>query len=84
MCQGVTEAIWVDKRVKDILNAPYFHVVFTVPQQLQPLIYQNQKLLYGLMYKAVAETLLELSWDKKYLGAQIGVFVNRKSGHIVI
>ncbi|MCL5289725.1 MAG: IS91 family transposase [Bacillota bacterium] len=74
MCQGVTEAIWVDKRVKDILNAPYFHVVFTVPQQLQPLIYQNQKLLYGLMYKAVAETLLELSWDKKYLGAQIGFF----------
>lgn len=74
LCQGVTKAIWVDKRVKDILNAPYFHVVFTVPQQLQPLIYQNQKLLYGLMYKAVAETLLELSKDKKYLGAQIGFF----------
>ncbi|MEW6536930.1 MAG: transposase zinc-binding domain-containing protein, partial [Candidatus Auribacterota bacterium] len=74
LCQGVTKAIWVDQRSKDILNAPYFHVVFTVPQQLHPLIYQNQGLLYDLMYKAVAETLLELSKDKKYLGAQIGFF----------
>lgn len=74
MCQGVNKAIWVENRSKDILNAPYFHVVFTMPQQLQPLIYQNQELLYGLMYKAVAETLQELSQDKKYLGAQIGFF----------
>jgi len=65
MCQGINKAIWVDKRIKDILNAPYFHVVFTVPQELHPLIYQNQELLYGLMYKAVAETLFELSRDKK-------------------
>lgn len=74
MCQGVNKAIWVDKRSKDILNAPYFHLVFTMPQQLHSLIYQNQELLYGLMYKVAAETLLELSWDKKYLGAQIGFF----------
>jgi len=73
-CQGVNKAIWVDKRSQDILNAPYFHVVFTMPQELQPLIYQNQKLLYDLMYKASAQTLLELSRDKKYLGAQIGFF----------
>jgi hypothetical protein len=64
----------VDQRRKDILDAPYFHVVFTVPQQLQPLINQNQELLYGLMYKAVAGTLAELSQDKKYLGAQAGFF----------
>lgn len=74
LCQGVTKAVWVDARSKDILNAPYFHAVFTVPQELQSLIYQNQKLLYGLMYKAVAEILAELSNDKKYLGAQIGFF----------
>jgi len=74
LCQGVTKAVWVDQRSKDILNAPYFHVVFTVPQQLHPLIYQNQELLYGLMYKAVAQTLFELSRDTKYLGAQIGFF----------
>lgn len=74
MCQGINKVIWVDKRSKDILNAPYFHVVFTVPQELQPLIYQNQERLYGLMYKAVAETLFELARDNKYLGAQIGFF----------
>lgn len=73
-CQGINKAVWVDKRSSDILNAPYFHVVFTMPQELQPLIYQNQELLYGLMYKAVAETLSELSQDTKYLGAQIGFF----------
>ena len=74
LCQGINKAVWVDARSKDILNAPYFHVVFTVPSQLQPLIYQNQELLYGLLYKAVAQTLAELSQDTKYLGAQIGFF----------
>jgi hypothetical protein len=74
LCQGVNKAVWVDKRKKDILNAPYFHVVFTMPEQLQMIIYHNQTLLYTLMYKAVAETLTELSQDKTYLGAQIGFF----------
>ncbi|MBW1976276.1 MAG: IS91 family transposase [Deltaproteobacteria bacterium] len=74
LCQGVNKAVWVDKRSKDILSAPYFHLVFTVPQELQPLIYQNQELLYSLMYKAVAQTLTELSQDTKYLGAQVGFF----------
>lgn len=72
MCQGVNKEIWVDQRKKDILNAPYFHVVFTMPEQLKLLIYHNQQLLYDLMFRAVAETLTELSADKKYLGAQIG------------
>jgi hypothetical protein len=72
LCQGVNKEIWVDQRRKEILNAPYFHVVFTMPKQLHMIIYQNQKLLYTLMYKAVAETLTELAQDDKYLGAQIG------------
>jgi hypothetical protein len=72
MCQGLTNAVWVDRRSRDILNAPYFHVVFTMPQELHTLIYQNQRLLYSLFYRAVAETLQELSWDEKYLGAQAG------------
>jgi len=72
MCQGVAKAVWVDKQQNNIVDAPYFHVVFTVPEQLQGFIYQNQKLLYTLMYQAVSQTLLELAWDKKYLGAQIG------------
>jgi hypothetical protein len=74
MCQGVNKEVWVDNRKKDILNAPYFHVVFTMPEQLHMVIYHNQKLLYDLMYKCVAETLTELSNDKKHLGAQIGFF----------
>lgn len=73
-CQGVAKAIWVEQRTRDILNAPYFHVVFTLPSQLHTLVYQNQELLYGLMYRAVAGTLAELSGDPKYLGAQIGFF----------
>lgn len=73
-CQGVNNAVWVDARSKDILNAPYFHVVFTMPQELHSLIYQNQELLYALMYQAVNQTLFELSQDKKYLGAQPGFF----------
>lgn len=74
LCQGIKKDIWVDKRSKDILHAPYFHTVFTMPKELQQLIYQNQELLYNLMYKAVAQTLQELSQDEKYLGAQIGFF----------
>ena len=73
-CQGLTKAKWIDKRNEDILHAPYFHVVFTMPQELHSVIYQNQELLYHLMYKAVAQTLLELAADDKYLGAQIGFF----------
>lgn len=74
LCQAVTKAVWVDQRCEDVLDAPYFHVVFTVPQQLHSLIYHNQKLLYDLMYKAVSETLAALSQDPKYLGAQPGFF----------
>ena len=72
ICQGLQRAVWVDKRTEDILDAPYFHVVFTLPKELHSLIYQNQRQLYKLMYKAVSETLSELSRDTKYIGAQIG------------
>lgn len=72
MCQAVTKEKWIDKRREDVLEAPYFHVVFTVPEELNIIIYHNQRLLYELMYKAASETLSELSSDKKYLGASIG------------
>ena len=74
MCQEITKVVWVDQRRQDILNAPYFHLVFTLPQELHPLILQNQKLLYALLYKVAAETLHELSADETYLGTQIGFF----------
>jgi len=73
-CQGINKTVWIDKQTQNVLDAPYFHLVFTVPEQLHSLIYQNQKLLYNLMYKAVAQTCSELSKDEKYLGAQVGFF----------
>ena len=72
-CQAVLKEVWVDKRREEVIDAPYFHVVFTLPHELNPLIYCNQKLLYGLLHRCCAETLLELSSDKKYLGATPGI-----------
>ena len=72
-CQAVLKEVWVDARRAEVIDAPYFHVVFTLPHELDPLIYCNQKLLYGLFHRCCAETLLELSADKKYLGALPGV-----------
>ena len=72
-CQAVLKEIWVDKRRAEVIDTPYFHVVFTLPHELNSLIYCNQKLLYGLLYRCCAETLLELSADKKWLGATPGI-----------
>ena len=72
-CQAVLREIWVDKRRAEVIDSPYFHVVFTLPHELNPLIYCNQKLLYGLLHRCCAETLLELSADKKWLGATPGI-----------
>ena len=72
-CQAVLKEVWVDKRRAEVIDSPYFHVVFTLPHELNPLIYCNQKLLYGLLHRCCAETLLELSADKKWLGATPGI-----------
>ena len=72
-CQAVNKEIWVDKRRAEVIDSPYFHVVFTLPHELNTLLYGNQKLLYGLLHRCCAETLLELSSDKKYLGATPGI-----------
>ena len=68
-CQAVLKEMWIDARRAEVIDGAYFHVVFTVPAQLRPIIFANQKLLYSLMHDASAKTLLELSQDKKYLGA---------------
>lgn len=72
-CQAVLKEIWVDKRRAEVIDAPYFHVVFTLPHELNYLVYCNQKLLYGLLHRCCSETLLELSADKKWLGATPGI-----------
>ena len=72
MCQALPKEKWMDKRREDVLEAPYFHVVFTVPQELNPLIYSNQQLLYDTLYHCVSETINELTADTKHLGAKVG------------
>ena len=72
MCQEFPKEKWVDARREDVLDAPYFHVVFTAPEELNPVIYSNQKLLYNALYQAASNTLRELASDSKYLDADIG------------
>ena len=63
-CQEILKELWIDARKAEVIDAPYFHVVFTLPAQLNPLIYANQSLLYSLMHRCVSETLLELPRTK--------------------
>ena len=72
-CQAILKEIWIDKRRAEVIDSPYFHVVFTVPHELNPLIYGNQELLYSLLHRCSSQTLLELARDKKYLGATPGI-----------
>ena len=72
-CQAVNKEVWVDKRRAEVIDSPYFHVVFTLPHELNPLLYCNQQLLYTLLHRCCAQTLLELSADKKWLGATPGI-----------
>lgn len=71
-CQTLSKERWIDNQKHHLLNTGYFHVVFTVPNTLRPLFYQNQSVLYGLLFRVVAETLQELAGNKNYLGARLG------------
>lgn len=62
----------MDARREDILDAPYFHLVFTLPDILNPIIYSNQKRLYDTLYHAASATISELAADPKHLGATVG------------
>lgn len=72
MCQAIPKELWMDARREDVLDAPYFHLVFTVPDILNPVILSNQKLLYDTLYHAASATISELATDSKYLGAKVG------------
>ncbi len=71
-CQFLKKERWIEDRSKDLLPIPYFHVVFTIPDLLNPLVLRNQEELYAALFRSVSETLLELSNDPKRLGAEIG------------
>ena len=72
-CQVVLKELWIDKRKSEVIDAPYFHVVFTIPSELNALVYANQSLLYSLLHKCSSRTLLELSASEKHLGATPGI-----------
>jgi hypothetical protein len=71
-CQGAARERWLADRTAELLPVPYFHVVFTLPQLLAPLALQNQSVVYGILFRAASEALLEVAADPKRLGAQIG------------
>jgi len=71
-CLGHKSAEWLDARAEDLLPVPYFHVVFTLPEQISAIALGNKKLVYGLLFKAATETLSEIARDPKHLGAEIG------------
>jgi hypothetical protein len=72
-CQGNARAKWLAARSAELLPVPYFHVVFTLPHELSTLVLQNKRLLYDLLFRTSAATLLEVARDPKHLGADIGL-----------
>ena len=73
-CQTAARARWIAARQRELLPTRYLHVVFTLPHRLAPLVLQNKKVLYGLLFRTSAETLLEVARDPRHLGAEIGFF----------
>jgi hypothetical protein len=71
-CQSSARDRWLMKQAASLLPVPYAHVVFTLPEQLAPLALRNQRLFYGLLFRAASETLLEIAADPSHLGARIG------------
>jgi len=71
-CQVNAREKWLRKRRQELLPIGYFHIVFSVPHQLIPLMWQNKKLLFSLLFQATGATLLEVAADPKRLGAEIG------------
>jgi hypothetical protein len=73
-CQTSARERWIAARRRELLPTRYVHVVFTLPPHLAPLALQNKRVIYGLLLRASAETLLEVARDPRHLGAEIGLF----------
>ena len=71
-CQGAAAEDWLAAREADLLPVGYFHVVFTLPAEIAPIAYQNKAVVYDLLFRTAAETLLTIAADSKHLGARIG------------
>jgi len=73
-CQTAAREQWIAARRRELLPTRYMHVVFTLPSRLAPLVLQNKKVIYDLLFRTSAETLLEVARDPRLLGAEIGFF----------
>jgi Transposase zinc-binding domain len=73
-CQSLASARWLESRQSELLNVVYFHVVFTMPQQIAAIAYQNKERVYNILFQAASETLRTIAADPKHLGAEIGFF----------
>lgn len=73
-CQSLARAQWLDDRRAELLATQYFHVVFTLPEEIAAIAYQNKAPVYGILFRAAAETLQTIAADPKHLGAEIGFF----------
>src|SRR5258708_34996926 len=73
-CQAGARDRWLAARRQELLPTPYVHVVFPLPRHLAPLVLQNKKVIYDLLFRTSAETLLEVARDPQHLGAEIGFF----------
>jgi putative transposase/transposase-like zinc-binding protein len=71
-CQGLARAKWLEDRQAELLDVPYFHVVFTVPTEIEVIAFQNQTVVYDILFRAASETLRTIAADPKHLGAEIG------------
>jgi len=72
-CQGAAAKEWLAARKAELLPVPYYHVVFTLPAAIADIAYQNKAVIYDLLFKAAAETVLRIAADPKHLGARIGI-----------
>jgi hypothetical protein len=72
-CQGSQRLQWINQRLERLLPVPYFHEVFTLPEELNPLILRNKAIGYGILFDAAARALLQLARDPRHLGAGVAV-----------
>ena len=73
-CQSLARAQWIEDRQAELLDTQYFHVVFTVPEEIAAIAYQNKEVVYDILFRATSETLRTIAADPKHLGAEIGFF----------
>lgn len=72
-CQGLARADWLAERQAELLPVPYFHVVFTMPAAIAEIAFHNKAIVYGILFRAAAETLRTIGADPKHLGAELGI-----------